>query len=65
MTHYKCQVGESVYLLTSGEGDDGDPWTVHGIYSAPGLAEEARRKLREPNRARVDEWPVDESEPTE
>lgn len=53
-----------VYLVTSGDGDDGSEWMVDGIYSirALGEARAAHLNKRDPNCYSVEEWTVDEQE---
>ena len=39
---------KSVFLLTSGDGSDGDEWSLIGVYSTRELAEKAQAKFSEP-----------------
>lgn len=59
-----------VYLLTSGDGSEGNEWYVLGIFSTPTLAEEAKARYELPRPRRlggmlelqanpVEEWRVD------
>lgn len=59
-----------IYLLTIGDGTDGDEWGVLGIYSTHDKALEAQAKYQRPRHrrdgstytleAKVEEWLVDE-----
>lgn len=52
-----------VWLVTFGEGDDGDAWDVHSIHSTKEKAEAVRARLSESSAYRlpfrVEEWEVD------
>jgi hypothetical protein len=61
----------TVYLLTTGDGSDGDEWGVLGIFTTREKAEAAKAAYRLPVRRGdgsqysrsvndVEEWPVDE-----
>jgi len=45
-----------VFLLTTGDGSDGNKWGVQGIYSSRELAEIAQSDIRE---SKIEEWEVD------
>lgn len=59
----------SVYLLTTGDGSEGDEWKCKAIYSTREDAEKARQEYERPRtrldgttchyEAAVEEWPVD------
>ncbi len=51
----------SVYLLTVGDGSDGDAWDVLGIYGTREAAERAKAEHDQPGRCfanAVEEWEV-------
>lgn len=58
-----------VYLLTTGDGSDGDEWQVQGVYTTSELAEEAKlvyeRVRHRPNGstyfnpAQIEQWETD------
>lgn len=63
-------MGVIVYLVTSGDGSDGDEWNVHGIYATPAAAEiakteyESERKNSDGSTYRffaneIEEWPLE------
>ena len=59
----------TVFLLTTGDGSDGDEWGVQSIHSTRELAEIARDKYSEPQRridgstyvreSQIEEWVID------
>lgn len=53
----------TVYLLTAGEGCDGDAWEVLGVYSTRERAEAARGEYLDRHESPwpnpVEEWPLD------
>jgi hypothetical protein len=59
-----------VYLLTTGDGSDGNEWQCLGIYTTPGLAEQAQQLYQRPRHRRdgstytfeasIEEWDVDQ-----
>lgn len=49
----------SVYLLTSGDESEGDPWKVHSIHSSRDSAEKAKEARYFRTAANIEEWPVD------
>lgn len=60
-----------VYLLTYGDGSDGDEWGVISIHSSLELAEKAKAKYEEPiktrhgmyqREAQIESWTVDEAD---
>lgn len=60
---------KKVWLLTTGDGSDGNEWDVRGVYSTEALAEKARKEYETPIQrpdgtsyhydANVEEWDVD------
>ena len=63
---------KTVFLLTTGDGEDGSEWHVHGIFSNKELAEIAKKQYENPqfrpdgseysHRANdIEEWEVDKS----
>jgi hypothetical protein len=60
---------KTVFLLTDGDGSDGDEWQVIGIYSTRELAEQAKRAYETPQMnifgkpyimvADIEEWEID------
>ncbi len=61
---------KTVYLLTSGDGSDGNEWDVISIHSTRELAEKAQAKYSEPQKnihggeyvreSEIEEWKMDE-----
>lgn len=61
---------KTVFLLTTGDGSDGNEWSVIGIYSSRELAITAQTKHSEPQRrydgstyireSEIEEWVIDE-----
>ena len=62
-----------VYLLTTGDGSDGNEWSLHGIYSTEQRAKEALAVYQMPrprpdgsfyvpDDAKIEEWPIDSYE---
>lgn len=49
-----------VYLVTHGDGEDGNEWFLHGIFSTRGLAEAFKAKQPRNESLEIEEWPVDE-----
>ena len=60
-----------IFLLTSGDGSDGDEWNVISIHSNYELAEGAKTRYEAPRTrsdgstycfwAQIEEWPVDKA----
>ena len=60
---------KTVYLLTTGDGSDGNEWIVHGVYSSAERAQNAKREYERPRErpdgttyyygADIEEWEVD------
>ena len=63
-------VKKTVFLLTTGDGSDGNEWSVQGIYSTRELAEIAQAKYSEPQKrfdgstyireSEIEEWEIDD-----
>ena len=64
----------TLYLLTTGDGSDGDEWHLLGIYSTYERAAEARARFQEPRKrpdgssyiyygVAIETWPLDPLEP--
>lgn len=47
----------TVYLVTTGDGSDGNEWNVEGIYATRQLAEEEAATW--PGNVQVEEWTVE------
>jgi hypothetical protein len=64
-------MSNTVFLLTSGDGSDGDEWGVISIHSSREFAETAQVKYSEPQKniyggtyirqSEIEEWAIDEN----
>ena len=60
----------TIWLVTTGSGTDGDEWNVQSIHATAAGAERAKEKYEQPRQrpdgssytleATVEEWPVEE-----
>ncbi len=55
----------SVFLVTSGEGSDDDPWTLHAICTSLELARLLQEKNKEAFKrayveTKIEEWPIED-----
>ena len=51
---------KEVYLLTSGDGEDGNEWRVLGIFSSQELAEKAKSENKNKDDITIETWTLDE-----
>lgn len=62
----------TVFLLTTGDGSDGNEWGVLGVYSARELAEKSKKRYESPRpniygnlyspESQIEEWEVDKDQ---
>lgn len=50
---------QTIFLVTTGTNDDGDPWQVRGIYSHPEKASASIIDSDWPGPTFIEEWAVD------
>lgn len=52
---------KDVYILTTGDGSDGNEWWVHGIFSTRALAEAGREEYLKVchGPVEIEEWTLD------
>ena len=61
---------DKIWLLTTGDGSDGNKWAIESIHRTEAGAEDAKKKYEAPRQrfdgstytfdANIEEWPVDE-----
>ena len=59
LEEYKMRY-ESVFLITKGDGMDGDEWQILSIHKSKEGAEAAKNKYEETWRLKIEEWELNE-----